>query len=542
MDYKSVQPDVKNNTGPHHFFLGGFTALVLLIVYISINTPSASTSGLSEFNNQPEQSKPPSEGTQPVEAAGIDTWDNTAVAGLIVVNPVAVGIELPDSRQQTALGAPEKSVDAAIVLASYSPPEEIDLDSGPDIETPSLPEAAINIPAFTDPEPFDSEPVVETPPDPIAIFLDSQDWVTAKVRNGDTLSQIFNRNDLKSREAYSIAKMEEAAELLKIRPGEKIRIKKGPDGQLGLLNYQLSLFEILSVRMTGVAGEYTVSVDVREPEIRINNARATINYSLLGAAQEAGLSYKTMYQFIAMFGWQVDFSMDLQPGDRFSIIFEELFLDHRKIGDGEIIAAELIISGKKLQAVRHIDEAGYTDYFAPGGGGIKGTFLRSPLKFGHITSNFSKSRLHPIKKVWRAHNGADYGAPRGTPVMATGTGTVTSVGKRNGYGRTILIRHGGKYETLYAHLNGYAKGVKFGSRVNQGDIIGYVGSSGLATGPHLHYEFRIHGIHKNPATVTFPKSDPIAKKYLSAFSRVAAIWVSELDNLERIPLAQNQVQ
>jgi murein DD-endopeptidase MepM/ murein hydrolase activator NlpD len=124
--------------------------------------------------------------------------------------------------------------------------------------------------------------------------------------------------------------------------------------------------------------------------------------------------------------------------------------------------------------------------------------------------------------------------------MATGNGTVTSVGKRNGYGRTILIRHGGKYETLYAHLNGYAKGVKFGSRVNQGDIIGYVGSSGLATGPHLHYEFRIHGIHKNPATVTFPKSDPIAKKYLSAFSRVAAIWASELDNLERISLAQNQ--
>jgi murein DD-endopeptidase MepM/ murein hydrolase activator NlpD len=529
MDYKSMQPGAEKSTNPHHFFLGGFTALVLLVVYISINTPSASTANLSESNTPSGSDINLSPGTGqaqiPMQVPMVDS--NSLEPGLVAISQ--------DARTQGS----EKIGDAEIVLASYSPPQETEQDTGTAyvaVQGGHKPDLSHSGPEqnFTRPE------VEPESPDPIELFLETQDWITSKVKRGDTLSQMFRRNDLEIREAFAIAKLEDAGALLKIRPGEEIRIKKGPQGQLGLLQYQLNPFEILSVRMAGEPGKYTVSRDVREPEIRINNARATVNYSLLGAAQEAGVSYKTMYQFIAMFGWQVDFTMDLQSGDRFSIIFEELFLDDKKFGAGEIIAAELVVSGKKLQAVRYVDDDGFTDYFAPDGDGIKGTFLRSPLKFGHITSNFSKSRLHPISKTWRAHNGADYGAPRGTPVMATGNGTVTAAGRRNGYGKAVLIRHGGKYETLYAHLSGYAKGIKSGARVSQGDIIGYVGSTGLATGPHLHYEFRIHGIHKNPVTVVFPKSEPIAVRYLPMFTRSASIWVSELDHLDRISLAQNQ--
>ena len=193
-------------------------------------------------------------------------------------------------------------------------------------------------------------------------------------------------------EAIAIAELEGAKDLLKIRPGEELRLKAGPEGEMGMLSYALNPLETLVVRMAQEPLAYRVALQTREPEIRINNAQATIYYSLLGAADEAGVSYQTMYEFIAMFGWQVDFSQDIRSGDRFSLIFEEKFLDGEKIGDGQIIAAELEVSGKKLQAIRHVDDEGFVDYFSPDGEGIKGTFLRSPLKFGHITSNFSKSR------------------------------------------------------------------------------------------------------------------------------------------------------
>jgi murein DD-endopeptidase MepM/ murein hydrolase activator NlpD len=516
----------------HHFVLGSFTALALLVIYIAINTPSASTGNLSD-NTSSSMAEPVqpaySENTDPnLTLASLDTGfitDNLSAASSSLASNEPI-----DDQSRVETGIPDDAVEAdhsqSANLDKTAPANISESPAEVGVITKPLPEAVA-----VKPEPVKVNPLIA--------YLDSQPWEIATVRKGDTLSQLFNRFNLESREAYKVASLEEAAPLLKIRPGQKIRLKKTEDGRFGQLHYQLNDFEALTLTLADDSAEvsYIANVLTREPEIRINNAMATITHSVLGAAVESGVSYQTMYQFIALFGWQVDFSMDIHKGDTFSLIYEEHYLDDKKVGDGEIIAAELNLSGKKFQAIRYINDEDYTDYFAPNGNGIKGTFLRSPLKFGNITSTYSKKRLHPIKKVWRAHKGVDYGAQKGTPIMATGNGTVVIAGRKNGYGKTVVIRHGGKYETLYAHMNGYAKGIKSGARVNQGDVIGYVGQTGLATGPHLHYEFRIHGIHKNPVTVAFPKSEPIDDKYRFQFQQVAGIWVSELDNLNRISLA-----
>ena len=367
-------------------------------------------------------------------------------------------------------------------------------------------------------------------------FPDNPPWIDAKIRKGDTLSHLFRRHGLDTKEAYRIARIEEAKPLLKFRPGETVRLKKNREGKLGLLQYKLGKFDVLNV--CADQDSWLAYTETRKPEIRVNNTRAIIYNSLLGAVSETDLSLDTLYKVINLFGWQIDFSQDLKMGDQFLIIYEELFLDGKKIGESEIIAAELIVSGKTYRVIRFSDEQEYTHYFAPDGSSVTGTFLRSPLKFGYITSSFSHNRLHPTKKVWRAHKGVDYGAPAGTPIMATGDGLITLARRKGGYGKTVVIHHAGVYDTLYAHLSGYGKNITPGRRVKQGDIIGYVGSTGLATGTHLHYEFRIHGVHHNPATVELPKSASIENKYRDRFLKLASLWAGELDYLNRIPLAR----
>ena len=273
----------------------------------------------------------------------------------------------------------------------------------------------------------------------------------------------------------------------------------------------------------------------RTPEIRVRSGKATIWTNLLDAAKGVGMEFETVYALAQLFGWQVDFAREIRGGDQFSVLYEELYLDNRKVGNGDILAAELIISNRRLRAVRHVDARGRSTHYAPNGDGIQRSFLRSPLKFARVTSRFSHKRFHPIFKKWRAHRGVDYGAPRGTPVLSTGDGVVTMARRDHGYGKTIRIRHGGKYTTLYAHLNGFATGMKSGVRVQQGEVIGYVGSSGWATGPHLHYEFRVDGVHRNPLTVKLPKSAPIARQHLREFLAHAGEWVARLEQIGTVP-------
>ncbi len=369
-------------------------------------------------------------------------------------------------------------------------------------------------------------------------FPDTQPWIEAKIKKGDTLSHLFRRYGLDSRDAYRIARIKEAKPLVNFNPGETVRLQKTRQGKLRLLQYRLGKLDTLNICAN--RGSWLAYTESRKPEIRINNIRAMIYDSLLGIAAETGLSSDILYRIIHLFGWKIDFSRDIRVGDQLLVVYEELFLDDKKIGDGDIVAVELIVSGKTWRAIRFIDDQDQPQYFAPDGSSVTGAFLRSPLKFGHITSSFSHNRLHPIKKVWRAHRGVDYGAPPGTPVMATGDGLVTWARRKGEYGKTVMIRHAGVYDTLYAHLSGYGKNIAPGKRVKQGDIIGYVGNTGLSTGPHLHYEFRMHGVHHNPATVELPESAPVAEKDRDRFLELAGKWNEELDYLNRIPLARTE--
>ena len=382
-----------------------------------------------------------------------------------------------------------------------------------------------------------------TPANPLESALHEGNWMTETVRRGDTISHIFRRLGISIREALALVKLKDAAVLEKITPGEEIHVTKltPMDGttreRLEKLKYELNQFTTLLVRRKDDG--YVTDIVRREPEIHYRTSRATINSSLLGTARNAGIPFDVVYSFADILGWQVDFSRDLRKGDQFTVIFEELYLDGEKIGNGQVVAAELITMDRSLRAVRHVGDNGRVTYYAPDGEGIQGSFLRSPIKYARVTSSFSKRRLHPIQKIWKPHNGVDYGAPLNTPVHSTGDGVVIFIGSKNGYGRTIILRHGEQYQTLYAHLNHYRKGLRTGKRVEQGEVIGYVGKTGWATGPHLHYEFRVNGRHMDPLTVELPKSDPIDQRYRVDFLREAAHWVAQLESADPIPLAQN---
>ncbi len=456
------------------------------------------------------------------QSAQESAQESNAVATLSSLDNAPTATANPHFKQHSAKQSAQESAQESNAVATLS-----SLDNAP---------TATANPHFKQ----QSAPVVTQP------YLDDAPWIIAQVKKGDTLSHIFERHNLSSRAAYAIAALADAKSLQKVRPGEELKLKIREDGQLGILQYSFNKFETLIIsseksnfeQSDTEENNYAAVLQIREPEIRVNNARATIYSSLIEASTEAGITRSIMSKFIDIFAWQVDFSTDLRLGDNFLLIYEEHYLDDEKIGDGEVIAAELLVSGEKLRAIRHTDDTGLSRYYAPNGSGIESAFLRSPIKFAQITSGF-KRRFHPIHKVWRAHKGVDYGAPQGTPIMATGDGTVELARRKGGYGKTVILRHGSKYETLYAHLSGYGKGIKSGAKVQQGDIIGYVGNTGLSTGPHLHYEFRLHGVHKDPVTVELPNSTPIDKKFKPVFQQLASRWSKELDHLNRIPLAQN---
>lgn len=281
---------------------------------------------------------------------------------------------------------------------------------------------------------------------------------------------------------------------------------------------------------------FTFNVEKQKLEVKVASASGIIKRSLFLAGQEAGLSEKTIMELANIFGWDIDFALDIREGDHFSILYEQNFLDGKKHSSGNILAAEFTNAAKTFTAIRYKDPDGRISYYSKDGYNMRKAFLRSPVDFARISSHFNLKRRHPILHTIRAHKGVDYAAGRGTPIKAVGDGKVIHAGKKGGYGRTVILKHGKKYTTLYAHMTRYAKGISTGKRVTQGQIIGYVGSSGLATGPHLHYEFRTNGVHVNPLTAKFPKSSPIKSKYKSQFISHANQMLAQL------PMAKSQTR
>jgi len=364
------------------------------------------------------------------------------------------------------------------------------------------------------------------------------EWQEVTVKSGDSLAAIFSRVGISAGELHALLEQGGATHnLKKIYPGQTLRLMANDDQQLLRLSYKIDALSTLNVSRKG--DEFDISTTHRTPERRVKNASGSIDNSLFVSAHAAGLSDSMTMELAGIFGWDIDFALDIRKGDQFTVLYEELYLDGERIANGDILAAEFINQGTHYQAVRYTDAGGKTDYYSLDGKSMRKAFLRTPVEFSRISSGFSLGRKHPILNRIRAHKGVDYAAATGTPIKSTSNGKIVFRGKKGGYGNTIIIQHGTKYSTLYAHMSKFRSGLNTGSRVKQGQVIGYIGSSGLATGPHLHYEFRVDGVHRNPLTVKLPGAEPLDSKYLADFSRKADSLMARLDLVRNVQVAAN---
>jgi murein DD-endopeptidase MepM/ murein hydrolase activator NlpD len=292
---------------------------------------------------------------------------------------------------------------------------------------------------------------------------------------------------------------------------------------------------VLSI--TGADGQFTSALTERPTDVKTASRGAVIQESLYHSARNAGVPDRVILQLAEIFGWDIDFSHEIRAGDRFNVLYETRHIDGEEIGTGPILAASFVNRGKEYHAIRFTDPSGRTDYYTPDGRTMRKAFLRSPVDFRRISSRFQKERYHPVLGVKRPHRGVDFAAAIGTPIKAAGDGKVIFRGWKSGYGNTVILSHGNGYTTLYGHMSRFRKDVKAGSRVKQGQLIGYVGKTGLATGPHLHYEFRINGAHRNPLTVDLPDAAPIDPRYRAQFEQSIQPLLAQLQSADIKALA-----
>ncbi|MDX1694324.1 MAG: peptidoglycan DD-metalloendopeptidase family protein [Ketobacteraceae bacterium] len=343
------------------------------------------------------------------------------------------------------------------------------------------------------------------------------DWKTLTVQKGDTLSHIFSRAGLTARDVHTfINSGKEAKSLSRLKPGEKLLFDI-QDGKLAQLRRELNNIESTLFVYNTESNRFDAEHHKKTLQPFTTYTQATIDSSLFLSAQQAGLSQKTTMELAHIFGWDIDFALDIRKGDKFSLIYEELYLDGEKVRDGDILAAQFVNQGETHTAIRYTDASGKSEFYSPDGDSMRKAFLRTPVDFARISSHFNLRRKHPVLHTIRAHKGTDYAASTGTPIKAAGDGKVHFAGRKGGYGRVVILQHGERYRTLYAHMHGFARGIRHGASVKQGQIIGYVGSSGLATGPHLHYEFYENGRVRNPVTVKLPTAQPVPASEKDAF-------------------------
>jgi murein DD-endopeptidase MepM/ murein hydrolase activator NlpD len=317
-------------------------------------------------------------------------------------------------------------------------------------------------------------------------------------------------------------------------PGKTIHAQTTAAGELLTLRYFPSRSEQLLIKK--IDGIFKVAKLPVKRETHIQMKSGVIKSSLFAATDGANVPDSVAIQIAEIFASDIDFHRDLRKEDRFKVVYESHYSSGEPTGTGRVLAVEFVNKGKPYQAVYFEANDKERGYYTPEGKNLRREFLRSPLKFSRISSGFSRSRYHPILKKRRAHKGVDYAAPRGTPVRATANGTVAVSTRQRGYGKLIILKHRRRYSTAYAHLSAFAKGLRKGKRVNQGDIIGYVGSTGMATGPHLHYEFRINGVQRNPRRVVMPAAIPLSSKNIPAFKKYAKPLMARLHMLRNTNL------
>ena len=382
-----------------------------------------------------------------------------------------------------------------------------------------------------------SEPIgisIESKP----VQIDDQNtklqWRTEKVGNGDNLSTLYQRANLSAVDVYQISSSPKGKSLSNLYPGESLRFGTDESNELREVHYAKSLLETHVFTRQGT--RYTAEKRLREPEILLAYREGVIQDSLYLSGKRANLPDKLIMEMANIFGWDIDFVFDIRPGDSFSLLYEERFIDGEKLSVGKIIAGSFTNRKKTLNAVRYTDSTGTSDYFTPEGLSMRKTFLRTPLDIFRISSGFNLRRKHPIHKKIMAHRGVDYAAPRGTPVYAAGAGKVIEAGYSKANGNYVFLQHGQTYVTKYLHLN--KKKVRKGQAVKQKQLIGTVGSTGYSTGPHLHYEFLVNGVHRNPRTVKLPQAKPIVTSEKIAFqAAITPILVELAQYQQRTQLA-----
>jgi murein DD-endopeptidase MepM/ murein hydrolase activator NlpD len=346
------------------------------------------------------------------------------------------------------------------------------------------------------------------------------------VGRNDTLDSIFRRAALNLSDLATIRKLPGIRQSLDfLRPGDAIKVSHN-DGDIRELTRKVSETQTLHVVRENAG--FTVQMIDNPVELRTRTASATIDSSLFQAAEGAGISDNVALKLANAFAWDIDFVLDIREGDRFTAVYEQIYQDGKYLHDGEVLAAEFVNNGRTYRAVRFVTSSGSAGYYTPGGLAMRKAFLRAPVEFSRVSSAFNPHRLHPILNTIRGHMGTDYAAPVGTPVHAAGDGRISFAGTKGGYGNAVVIAHGGEVSTLYGHMSRFARNTHVGSHVQQGDVIGYVGMTGLATGPHLHYEFLMNGVHKNPQTVQLPGAEPLRAADLEKFRAQAAPLIASL--------------
>ena len=348
------------------------------------------------------------------------------------------------------------------------------------------------------------------------------------VARNDTLDRIFRRLKLNLADLASLRSLPRVREALdSLKPGESLHFEH-KDGSLYALERRLNESETLKVSRDPAAG---LKADVLQNpvETRMRTVRGVIDSSLFEAVESAGAHDQTAVALADIFAWDVDFVLDVRPGDAFVVTYPEIYRDGVYVRDGAIQAAEFVNQGRTFRAVRYTDPDGGSHYYTADGKSLHKAFLRAPVEFTRVSSRFNSARYHPILNLIRAHKGVDYAAPMGTPVKAAGDGRIRFAGVKGGYGNVVEIEHSASVVTVYGHLSRFARGTRVGAHVTQGVVIAYVGMTGLATGPHLHYEYRVNGVFKNPQTVVLPGADPIEARWRDDFLAKTAPLLASLE-------------
>jgi murein DD-endopeptidase MepM/ murein hydrolase activator NlpD len=362
------------------------------------------------------------------------------------------------------------------------------------------------------------------------------------IKPHDNLARIFSRMTIPHKEIDAILKSGHSARTLKkLQPGKKLTLVMDNNHSLQQLSFPITATESLIITRS-THNKFRSEVKTLPLETHQSFAKFTVRNTVLASGKNAGLNRKRMAQLANIFKSNVDFNKGNHNGDKVYVLYQDYYLNGKKARDGEIIAAEYKTHTNTFQAVRFTDPKGNSGYYAPDGTSMQKRFLAAPLKFTHITSLFNPRRWHPVLHQFRHHQGVDYAAPRGTPIKSVAGGTIAHLGRKGGYGNAIIIQHDTSYSTLYGHLSKYAAGLKTGSHVQQGQIIGYVGSTGLATGPHLHFEFRINGVHRNPLTVALPNGKSITRAYRGKFHAEVKKLLAKLDAHKQTRLAAKSIK